>query len=189
MHRGIIPWNRLEIQGGQWPRFEKSGRTAVHVSSTYQDFGFFFLPTYLLTYVTTVKTEIKESMDDAQFVLTLSLSLSRLHTGSTPRPYVCKAEKSLTRLTSKVLWPQKEGYYVGGGCFKLAGDNCMDRQNDREGESGLQDKNWLYLLGPLCESRGSSTGRRGGGGGAVAAVVVTAPYGCIRTLLHYADAF
>jgi len=65
----------------------------------------------------------------------------------------------------------------------------MDRQNDREGESGLQDKNWLYLLGPLCESRGSSTGRRGGGGGAVAAVVVTAPYGCIRTLLHYADAF
>ena len=77
----------------------------MHVSSTYQDFGFFFLPTYLLTYVTTVKTEIKESMDDAQFVLTLSLSLSlsRLHTGSTPRPYVCKAEKSLTRLTSKVL--------------------------------------------------------------------------------------
>ena len=44
----------------------------------------------------------------------------------------------------------------------------MDRQNDRGGESGLQDKNWLYLLGPLCESRGSSTGRlgrHGGGGG------------------------
>ena len=64
----------------------------------------------------------------------------------------------------------------------------MDRQNDRRGESGLQDKNWLYrLLGPLCESRGSSTGRHGGGG-AVAAVV-TAPYGGIRTPLHYADAF
>ena len=50
--------------------------------------GFFFLPTYLLTYVTTVKTEIKESMDDAQFVLTLSLSLSLactqvLHPGRT----------------------------------------------------------------------------------------------------------
>ena len=43
----------------------------------------------------------------------------------------------------------------------------MDRQNDRGGESGLQGKNWLYWLGPLCESRGSSTGRRGrhGGGG------------------------
>ena len=44
----------------------------------------------------------------------------------------------------------------------------MDRQNDRGGESGLQDKNWLYWLGPLCESRGSSTGRlgrHGGGGG------------------------
>ena len=79
-------------------------RPPVHVSSTYKDFVFFFC---LLTYVTTVKTEIKESMDDAQFVLTLSCS----HTGSTlARTYVCKAEKSLTRLTSKVLWPQKEGY-------------------------------------------------------------------------------
>ena len=72
-------------------------RPPVHVSSTYQDFVCFFC---LLTYVTTVKTEIKESMDDAQFVLTLSCS----HTGSTlARTYVCKAEKSLTRLTSKVL--------------------------------------------------------------------------------------
>ena len=48
----------------------KADERPVHVSSTYQDFGFFCL----LTYVTTVKTEIKESMDDAQFVLTLSLA-------------------------------------------------------------------------------------------------------------------
>ena len=75
----------------------KADERPVHVSSTYQDFVFFFC---LLTYVTTVKTEIKESMNDAQFVLTLS----RSHTGSTlARTYVCKAEKSLTRLTSKVL--------------------------------------------------------------------------------------
>ena len=73
----------------------KADERPVHVSSTYQDFGFFFC------LLTTVKTEIKESMYDAQFALTLSLSC--LHTGSTPRPYVCKTEKSLTRLTSKVL--------------------------------------------------------------------------------------
>lgn len=182
MHRGIIPWNRLEIQGGQWPRFEKSGRTAPRACVIdLSGFRVFFC---LLTYVTTVKTEIKESMNDAQFVLTLS----RSHTGSTlARTYVCKAEKSLTRLTSKVLWPQKEGYYVGGGCFKLAATTAWIGRMTGEEKVVCRTR-----IGYTCLGHSVKVGGRrqvAVVAMAAAAVMVTAPYGGIRTPLHYADAF